>query len=412
MSMRGVFFVLFFLLLCISAGEAYDVRGGIQGSLGSEGVEHELSLDAKQQWSGLKIDAGWKGQWLSSSAETKHYLNWQMCFDAKHLQLIFSGNKPHYTSGALFRLVHKDNFGPDSSSFLIVSEGLKLGLLRRIPLRSLDQVDVWFYESALDLGPFSLKGMQLQYSGFKEAGAAQVLHGEGSWRDWKVLVGRGWQTNSSGVESRARLAEIRNNGDFWEVLLTYQSIDPQFSSLLAKTNKHTPDRRGWRVEAVYNSATWRLKFNRRQHSNIEGSKKCNQLSWQFSSHDKKSSMQLRLEPTPAFILRAVGEGVVAQFDAWNGAMRVDWHRDQLRYGFRWDVERGIIRFELGHQLPFEWRIIAKFDVAQRRQHYSLLASYATKTAELKLEIGSYDRGNLLAGFNNPPSYRISWGWKF
>ena len=265
MSMRGVFFVLFFLLLCISAGEAYDVRGGIQGSLGSEGVEHELSLDAKQQWSGLKIDAGWKGQWLSSSAETKHYLNWQMCFDAKHLQLIFSGNKPHYTSGDLFRLVHKDNFGPDSSSFLIVSEGLKLGLLRRIPLRSLDQVDVWFYESALD------------------------------------LVGRGWQTNSSGVESRARLAEIRNNGDFWEVLLTYQSIDPQFSSLLAKTNKHTPDRRGWRVEAVYNSATWRLKFNRRQHSNIEGSKKYNQLSWQFSSHDKKSSIQLRLEPTPSTV---------------------------------------------------------------------------------------------------------------
>ena len=57
-------------------------------------------------------------------------------------------------------------------------------------------------------------------------------------------------------------------------------------------------------------------------------------------------------------------------------------------------------------------MIAKYDLLQRRKHYSLLVRYRTKTTELNFELGGYDRGNLLAGFNNPPSFRISWGWKF
>lgn len=413
MSMRGVFVVLFSLLFLTSVGEALHVRGELQGFLGTEGVGQEMSLNATGKWPLGDVEGGWQGQWATSPQDTNYSVDWKVQLGSKEkLQLIFIGNRPHYSSEDLFRLVHKDNFGQASTALLVLTDGVQLGLLRRVPLKTLDQVDAWFCQSTLDVGPLRVRGVQLHFSGFREAGEARVIHLESAWWNWNILAGMGWQIDSGGVESQGKVLEIQKKGGLWEGRLAWQTIEPQFWSLLAKTNKYTPDRQGWQVESACKFGNLEIKFNRRQHSNLTGSREYNQLSWSLATQDAGPSVEWRLEPTKAFIMSSSGQGLEAQFDVWNGTLRCDWQQDQFNYGFRCDLQRRIVRVELRYQVGVEWRMIAKYDLLQRRKHYSLLVRHRTKTTELNFELGGYDRGNLLAGFNNPPSFRISWGWKF
>lgn len=408
MSMRGVFFVLFLLIACSSPTDAWQVGGELVGLYGTAGIDHGLSLTAEKKWSFLTVQGGWEGEWVNLTPGLTHSLNWQVDLGP----LVFSGNRAHHTSGDLFRLVHKDNFQVGSTALLFLSDGVQLGLLRRVPLKNLDHVDAWFCASTLELGPFSLQGMELQFSGYKEAGEAQVLQLQGEIENWGILAGLGWQTNSSGIESQAKVGEIRKKSGFLEGTASWQWVEPGFMSPLAKTNKYTPDRQGWKLETTANFSKFQLSFNRRRHVNVAGTKDYNQLSWLVGSLDEKVSVQWRLEPTEAFIISAKGEGVEAQFDCWNGTLRWDWQFKSGLSSLRWDLQRRIVRFEFKHKGILDWRAIAKYDFLQYRHHYFLSTSYKAKTTELRLELGSYDRGNLMAGFNNPPSLSISWGWKF
>ena len=51
-----------------------------------------------------------------------------------------------------------------------------------------------------------------------------------------------------GVEHRGRVVEVSHESPHFQGSFTWQSVDPGFRSILAKTNRYQPNRRGWQLD--------------------------------------------------------------------------------------------------------------------------------------------------------------------
>lgn len=407
MNKRGVFLILFlFILTGIVSGA--DLRGEIKGSYGEEVFNHELNVGTIQNWGFLNLEVGLTASLISPSLDLSHTINYR----GKIGPLTLVRNQDHFTSKDVFRLIQKDNYAVETSSLFYLTDGIQLGLFQKIPLKNLDLVDASYLGSEFKLGTLGIRGTQLKYSGRRESGQTQVLQVENIFPHGRILAGHGWHENSSGQIVQGRIVEVEKSKGLVEGQVSWRWIDPGFVSALAKTNKITPDRQGWQQEVTFNLGKTKLVFNRRKHNNCAKDKEYNQLSFKFMSLDQKHSVLWRIEPTKAFILTAENKQYLAQLDAWNGTLRLDRQGELIFQSFRWDVERKIIRVELQSKIVLDWRTIGKYDFTQSRSYYYLSASKKTKTFDIKVELGVYDRGNLLAGFNQSPSVGITWGWKF
>lgn len=412
MYTRGVFFVVFlFVCATVSAG-AVDVKGEISGFLGTDGMVHALRLDLEQKLSWAEFKWGFHSE-LSSGQELGSFATWQIKIPPKgNMQLILNHNLDHYTSSDLFRLINKNNHEGASYFLGLRTKQLNVGFLRGIPLKSLDVVDAVFCETFLDIGPLSLQGLQIRYAGFKESGTAQVMQALGKGGVWEAALAMGWQSDSAALESKGFVFEVTGKGPVLRSNYVWQKIEPGFLSPLAKTNKYTPNRQGWQLELTSVLKSVELGFNLRRHTNLELTRNYNQLSFKLESKKHNTSVEWRLEPTKALVLKYSKEGTLFQIDFFNNTLRSDWQMGEIDWGLRFDGERLITRLEAKFTWGPKWRVIYKYDFRNKRSHGSLLVRKDDKNTHLQLELGQYDKGNMTSGFNNPLGVRIAWGWKF
>ncbi len=409
--MRGVFFIFsIFCFLFLSIGaEAVEVEGHLQGNLAAQGLRQELVFDAVHKGAWLRAHGG--GSFLLEAGRLSFKPHGQIIFSHRGIfHLAWLKNMAHYTSQDAFRLLQKDNFGPATSALIFQADQITLGILRAVPLKGGEQADFLFCENHVVAGPVVLRGMQAKYTALDVVQAASI-EGRLDWGPLRALVGRGWQQKKHGF-AQASVAELRVGGKGHSLNFFWQHVEPGFVSLAAKSNKYTPDRRGWRVEATTNFAQVELSCNLRRHVNLAGTRGYDQLSLRLVSLGSAVSVELRLQPTRALIIRHATAAGLIQFDVLNGTSRCDGQLGNLFYGLRFDGPNGIGRLELKSGGGLNWRIIAKYDWLKERLHYSLMVRHEVARGHVQIELGEYDRGNMGAGFSTSPSLGISWQWKF
>src|SRR5690554_1451007 len=175
--MRGVFFVVFAILLsCAASAQAVQVGGELETTLSSTEAGVSLSIDIESQLSRCLIRGGLQ-------AEAKMVPAWQGRVEpwwelslpvSEHVLVIAGQNREHFTSSDVFRLINKNNYTAETTVALLYTEQVKAGLLRNVPLRGRDLVDAVFVESVLDIGKVSLSSLQMRYAGSAEGGTAQL----------------------------------------------------------------------------------------------------------------------------------------------------------------------------------------------------------------------------------------------
>ena len=412
MYMRGVFLMLFVIVTATVTGGAVEVSGEITGSYGTAGVTHIFAVEAQQKSSRLDLQWALDIEYSLDQGSTAHS-RWELQTSLmRDVQLALIHNRDHYTSSDVFRLINKNNYSPESYFIGVRSSQINLGLLRKVPLKNVDVVDAVFCESVLEVGPLAMRGTQLRFAGLSESGWAGVLQAHVKLGAWEAVTGIGWQTDSKGAESQGRVFGIKGSGPGFRGNLQWQRIDPIFQSPLAKTNTYTPNRQGWQLELTSIFHRLELGLNVRRHSNLDQSREYNQLSWKLNAKDEDISLEWRMQPTPAFILRYIRGDLLLQADFINSSLRLDKKINDVDWSLRLDGVRLIGRLECKLTGKLQWRVIGKYDFLRHRAHHSLLVQHRAKNGNFKLEIGQYDRGNISAGFGNSPSFCISWGWEF
>jgi len=407
--MRGVFFVLFCLLVAPKV-HAIHYTGELSTKVGTTGTSSSLNLDFgggkgryAYQW-GLDADLD-----FLPSLQGRISTRWELALSiTDNLKLIGNHNQDHFTSGDIFRLINKNQYIPESYWAGLQSPQLSLGYLRQVPFKSRDVVDALFLESRLDLGHLAVRGLQIRYAGQRESGSAAVLQAEGKLGGFQVEGATAWQVDLAGRESYARVLQIR--GSAWGVngRLCLKRVEPGFLSLLAKTNQFTPNRQGWELELSTELCMTELGVNLRRQTNLEGSREYPKLAWKLGMKEKQTSIEWRVQPTPALVMRYSSGDTLFQLDPLNATFRTDWKMGDAKISLRVDALRQIGRAELRFGEAIRWRLIGKYDFLADRSHYSCLVAYRN----LQLEVGEYDRGNMSSGFNDPFSYCISWVWEF
>lgn len=407
---------LFFILLCISSLtlpiRASEKTLELSGVVGNEGQSYAISFGYRQDWPIFNLELGFDG--VYNQEEVKGTVSWDLqTSNLQYIQLRAIKNRNHYTSSDAFRLINKNNFGSQTKFIALLTEQVKLCFFRQIPLKKLDVVDAILLESQFELGPAKLEAFQLTYAGHTQSGQTRVFQGKIGQGSFSLQAAQAWQIDLAGQQHLGQLFSAMYQGDVWKADFTWQKVAAGFISPLAKTNYLTPDRQGWHLKLHTYFSDLDIALNLKRQRNIEFVKEYRQTSIIVTAPEKKTSLEWRLEPTPAFILRyKADQKSFVQVDVINGLLRYDKNFAELRSSFRFDLHRWIVRFELGINLLGEWRIIAKQDLLNKRSHQFLSLTLGSNTRQLKLELGHYDRGNIAAGFDHEPRFNLAWKWLF
>lgn len=412
MYMRGVFCVLFVVLIVDLSASAVAVDWELTGTLEPDGQAHTLSANLVQKISDLDLEFG-ADLCIHSSSHFKLNTEWELQAPVwSKITLMANHNREHVTSPDRFRLINKNNYSEQTYFFGLETDQLQTGFLRDIPLKNLDLVDALYLASEFDLGLAKLKTLQLKYAGRCESGSAQVLEGEAQFGPWKSGLALGYQLDSAGQGSEGVVLDLKYEKNQHSANFTWQKIESGFLSPLARSNRCTPNRVGWHVQMNVPIQDLDLDFNLRRQTNLEKTREYPQLSFTLDNKSKHTSVKWRLEPTPAFVIRYAREDTLWQVDALNLTLRYDGKFSGASWSIRFHGARSIGRIELRLDYSLKWRLIGKYDFLQQRAHYSCLVRRDWKQGYIQLEIGDYDGGNITSGFNNPFSFCLSWGWKF
>ncbi|NMB01200.1 MAG: hypothetical protein GX971_06740 [Firmicutes bacterium] len=411
MNMRGVFLCALLVTVATSVAAA-EVEHELTGSVGTHDSVCKLSIDFLENWSYLDLRWGLDLN-LRPTDGVRVDDRWQiraLLWD--RIDFIVNHNLDHYTTSDRFRLINKNNYSEETYSVGVYTDQMHLGFLKNVPLKNLDSVDALFCSSELHLRNLLVKTLQLRFAGRKESGVAHVIEGIASWGYWKLGAALGSQTNGAGVDSQGSVLELKREGRGFETELVLHKIDPGFLSPLAKSNKYTPNRVGWQFKTTVPLAGLDVGFNIRRQTNLDRTRKYPQRSWEFSSVEKNTSLEWRLEPNPAFILRYSKGDNQVRVDPLNYSFRYDTKLSAASCSMRFDGERMIARLEIRFENLLDWRAIGKYDFLTARSHYSVMVRYGDDGKYLQIDIGEYDRGSMTSGFSNPFSFCITWGWKF
>lgn len=411
MRRHGVFYVLFLLLLWTCTGEAGELSIVSSGSAGTEGINHLFSLQG-EDFSFFDFELGLETQ-FDSSGEYSYNPNYYLISSVgENYKLIAGKNFEHITSNDSFRLIKSDNFQTQTRFYSISGPWAQMWFFRNLPFKTVDHVDAWMIQGNVEIDPFLLRATELKYVGYEESGSSRVLEVEATSNLGSGSTAIGWQEDTNGEISLGFLTKITHKHKNVHGSLEWRKIESGFQSLFSENNKHASNRQGYHINENVTVGDLKFSWNFRRHKNMELTRNYNQHSFIVSAKEKYTEMEWRLEPTTAFILRYAKENVMIQVDAWNSTFRYANKYKELECDFRVDAKRRIYRLQLGSGRILNWRLIGKYDFMKKRNHYSVLVAWQLEQADLKLELGKYDRGNMAAGFHNSPSLCVSWNWKF
>ncbi|HHW72119.1 MAG TPA: hypothetical protein GX393_02680 [Firmicutes bacterium] len=406
--MRGFFCVLFVLVASSACGAAFG--GEVTGSLGPDGYAQTWYFFLDRQLADADLLLGL--QWQQGSEKPLHLTpRWRLETRSEGPFRLRTGQGvDHYSSSDLFRMIGKNQHTPETTFAAVESEQFSLGLLRQVPLRGGDAANAAFSESMLTVGPLALRGLSLHYANPEAVGAARILQASGAFRGWEAAAAWGliWK---AGEVSRGAVLELKRDGEKARASLSWQSIEPGFESLLAKSNRYTPNRVGWELELAAPLGSLEMGLHMRRQVNWERSREYNRLSCTLLAGDS-FRVEWRLEPTQALILRREAKGVLWQIDLLSQVLRFDRDIEEGRLSFRADGQRRIARLELQLDKTVQWRVVVKRDFLRDFTYFYLRARWGRADRHFQLELGEHDGGNLPAGFGQPHQLRLSWTLRF
>ena len=403
--------ILFLLVFSASLTEAKAFTGLISGTVETEGIANLLSFEGNH-FSSINFELGLESH-LDYEGYHKHNPRWALNLKpSKNSEITIKRNHEHFTSPDTFRLIKDTNFLSKTRLYSLRYGGIHGAILKNVPFKSLDSVDVLYLAGNIEINSASFRVTELKYAGLKESGSARVLEMKVDSELMASSVAMGWQEDTKGDVSKGFISEIALKGKKLNGSLEWRQIHPGFRSLFSENEKHAKNRRGYHL--THNAFVGNLKIsaNFRRHQNMEGTRQYNQHSWTISAKDKHTEVEWRLEPTTAFILRYEKDKIRIQLDAWNASLRYANRYGGLNYDLRADGKHGIFRWQLGSGQKVRWRAIGKYDLNKKRTHHSVFVIYELDKATFQLELGKYDRGNILAGFHDSPQFCISWGYEF
>jgi hypothetical protein len=407
--MRGAFFVLF-CLAATAAASAAGLGGEVSGFLSPDGFAQSFYLSFDHQLDSTDLRLGVVGEYGSEGA-FQLSPRWQLELGDLGPFLLRAGRDvDHYTSSDLFRLISKNNRSPASSFLTLESPQASFGFLQAVPLRSGDPVSALFAEALLEAGPLGFRGLHLQFAGGGQGGTAAVLQAEAALGPWAAAAAAGWVQEGT-LASRGTVVVLERSGSGLQGSFTWQSIEPGFASLLAKSNRYPPGRRGWELELKLPLGALEGEVDLRRQGNLAGTRSYNRLAFTCRAGEN-FSVQWRLEPTRALVLRYSGEGLLWQVDAVNLVVRHDRETEAGSWSWRADAKRRIARLEVQLDRTLKWRLVAKYDFLLHRAHTYLRVRWERAKQYVQLELGEYDGGNLTASFGQPAQLKLSWGWQF
>jgi len=407
--MRGVFFVLFCLTVS-AAASAVELSGELTGAAGPEGFNQSVYLSLHRQMDSVDLRLGVQCDY-GQERILQLTPRWQLEAQGAGLFLLRAGqNVDHYTSSDLFRLINKNQRARGTSYAVVQGEQLSFGLLGQIPLRSQELADALFVESVFTVGPLAFTGLQLRFLGPRGPGAAAVLQVTGSLGAWEAAAAAGW-VYERGQECRGTVFELRKTGSGVRGGFSWQSVDPGFESLFAKSNRYTPNRVGWELNLTLPVGPLEAGMTLRRHTDAALTRRYDRLLYTVQLGENVG-LEWRLEPTRALAFRYSGDGFLWQFDAVNQVLRHDRETQGGRWSFRADGQRKIFRIELQLEKTLAWRCVFKYDFSRQLAHHFLRVRWGTANRYLQLELGEYDGGNLAAAFGQPPKLKLSWSQRF
>lgn len=409
MYMRGVFFVLLCMIVAASSCAA-EWSAELSGSLGPAGFQQQLYVSFGKQVGAVDLRLGMQGD-CAPGQRLQFTPTWRLEVGGLGpLLLRTGGNVDHYTSRELFRLISKNNHLPDTSFLILESEQLALGFFHGIPLRSEERARARFVESSFQLGPLTWRGLQLQYSSFQETGTAAVLQSGMSLGAWEAQTALGW-LYGDGVSFSGRVLELTRTGSRLSGSFTWQRVEPGFVSLLAKSNRVSPNRVGWQLDLAAALGPMEAGLVLRRQTNLEGTRQYNRTAFTVEV-GAGFSLEWRLDPTEALVLRRKTAEGLWQVDMVNQVVRLDRETERGSWSVRADVPRRIGRVEVQLEKAWAWRVVIKYDWLRQLSHCYLRLRWGGTNRYLQLELGQYDGGNLTAAFGRPPQLQLSWHWQF
>ena len=413
MVLREVFFAVCVLLVLVSpgyAGPALVVTGSVSPHEACE--EWRLSVEAAGPWSfAAEAVASRAGHLINQPSAA-----WQLGWTGDWISLQAGRGWTHVTDPSVFRLINKNNTAPETEMFVARLGGGTVGVFSRLPLQD-RLAGAVFGLLEQSLGGFNVLGLHINYdTGFlnhqRRAGRVAVLQGSRAAEYYTSTFAAGWHWQEGDQLARAWYYAADCRGSATAFQLEALRVDPGFESLFASTNRLTPNRQGWTAALTRQLGPVTLELRGRALWNVEGGRTYPRLEALADFHRLGISTELRLLPTKALIFSWKNENSTWQFDPLRHWLRVDWELGRTTNRFNLDLQGGIARFQTAFTLGSEWRIVYKRDYDRSLTHFSALARLKRKRGFLQLEWGEYDRGNLRAGFDQVPTWRISWECKF
>lgn len=411
MYRRGVLLFLILLVTFVPAVSAGKVKGTLAGFVDAKGIRQELALQFLLKRSAFDLELGWDVSLGAYPLVLKQEPMWQIGYNSwPGLEMSFVRNQPHFTSADIFRLIHRNNYSPKTTVYWVDTAWLSGAWLWGIPFKKEELVTGPYVRGIFDLGALELGAAFLRTEGSAKD-TFTVFDGRWVQEPWQALIGIGFREKSKNVFPAAVLELDYAQGP-WRSNLAWQNLSQNFISPLASVNKYTPGRRGWHWKSSFSLGDVVISLNRREHSNLAGDRDYNQYSWKLSAKNYKTELEWRIQPTQAFLICYKGKKSKMQVDFVRQTLRFESLYAQTDYRFSFDAPRRIARLELRFDLGFQWRLIGKKDFLQERTNYSVLGAFENKNFRFAIELGTYDRGNIHAGFDAPAKASISWEWDF
>ena len=132
----------------------------------------------------------------------------------------------------------------------------------------------------------------------------------------------------------------------------------------------------------------------------------------LDAHSEKldCSVELRLQPTRALILKWNGPHSSWQADPIRQTLRVDWVQNKAANRITIDYPYGLVRVQTKFELFGDWLVVYKRDFRRDRVNFFARTRLETGRGFIQLDWGTYDRGNIRAAFDRDlPAYRRNTG---
>lgn len=416
MILRGVFFVFSLSIVLMGSSAVHAFTATTVGEIASGEFKNSWVLEelyGGQKWS------------FEGTLTLEHSLNrldrlspaWHVSYGGDSSVIGFWRGMPHLTEPSVFRILNKNQFRDETTVYAGRFSGLTCGGFSKMPLEE-QTVQGRFAFLEKDLGPLRLLAMNLTYDTGSDwdlvdsCGRFTILQGGAAGRVYETELAMGWQ--EQGTQSLSR-ALVWKNDLYWpkgSIEAQYIVIEPGFKSLFASTNRFTPDRKGWEVRLKHEFSGVTVGLMRRLLENTAETRMYPRFVLDAHSEKLDCSVELRLQPTRALILKWNGPHSSWQADPIRQTLRVDWVQNKAANRITIDYPYGLVRVQTKLELFGDWLVVYKRDFRRDRVNFFARTRLETGRGFIQLDWGTYDRGNIRAAFDRDPAWRISWEYRF